>query len=104
MGAALGQKGPIPLPPALHRIRIPQFVNGKSVLKPSNESPGTDAGHDQVGTGLDDACQRRPILLVLDPLLIDSTRLIVAGPPFPGLLVSCDGRISQNGRTNMETR
>ena len=59
VGAALGQKGPIPLPPALHRIRIPQFVTGKSVLKPSNESPGTDAGRDQVGTGLDDACQQR---------------------------------------------
>ena len=59
VGAALGQKGPIPLPPALHRIRIPQLVTGKSVLEPSNESPGTDAGHDQVGAGLDDACQQR---------------------------------------------
>ena len=59
MGVAVGKKGPIHLPPAPHRIRIPQFVTGKSVLKPSNESPGTDAGLDQVGTGLDDACQRR---------------------------------------------
>ena len=54
-----GKRALVPLPPALHRIRIPQFVTGKSVLKPSNESPGTDAGRDQVGTGLDDACQQR---------------------------------------------